>query len=105
MKYALVSRPGTPPGRLSAGIGWASADHAVCVVDAAGEMVSVEHSAEGLRDLVQRLARVGRCRPRLSVWRRPGRGRPAGGGRDRGGDHLASGEELAVAVWVGGQQR
>jgi transposase len=62
MKYALVSRPGTPPGRLSAGIDWASADHAVCVVDAAGEVVSrfsVEHSAEGLRDLVQRLARVG----------------------------------------------
>jgi transposase len=61
MKYAL-SRPGAPPGGLSAGIDWASADHAVCIVDAGGEVVSrfsVEHTAEGLRALVQRLARAG----------------------------------------------
>jgi transposase len=64
MKYARVSLPDTPPGGLAAGIDWASADHAVCVVDAAGEVVTrfgVEHTAEGLRTLVQRLARAGAC--------------------------------------------
>jgi transposase len=64
MKYAPVSRPGTPPGEVTAGIDWASADHAVCVVDTAGEVVtrfSVGHTAEGLRTLVQRLARAGAC--------------------------------------------
>ena len=62
MKYAPVSRPGPHPGGVTAGIDWASADHAVCVVDGAGEVVSrfsVEHSAEGLRALVSRLARAG----------------------------------------------
>ena len=64
MKYARVPRPGTPPGGLTAGIDWASADHAVCVVDAAGGVVtrfSVEHTAEGLRTW-------------CSAW--PGRGWP-----------------------------
>ena len=64
MKYAPVSRPGPHPGGVTAGIDWASADHAVCVVGGAGEVVSrfsVEHSAEGLRALVQRLARAGAC--------------------------------------------
>ena len=62
MKYAPVSRPGPHPGGVTAGIDWASADHAVCVVGGAGEVVSrfsVEHSAEGLRALVSRLARAG----------------------------------------------
>ena len=62
MKYALGPRPGVPSAGLAAGIDWASADHAVCVVDAAGRVVtrfSVEHTAEGLRALVQRLARAG----------------------------------------------
>jgi transposase len=62
MKYAPVSRPGVPPSGVVAGIDWASADHAVCVVDVAGEVVSrfsVEHSAEGLRALVSWLARAG----------------------------------------------
>ena len=61
MKYAPMSWPGTPPG-VSAGIDWASADHAVCVVDAAGAVAgrfSVEHTAEGLRAMVQGLARAG----------------------------------------------
>jgi len=31
MNYAPVSWPGAPPGGVSAGIDWASADHAVCV--------------------------------------------------------------------------
>ena len=64
MKYAPVSRPGPHPGGVTAGIDWASADHAVCVVGGAGEVVSrfsVEHSAEGLRALVSRLARAGAC--------------------------------------------
>src|SRR5215469_3401394 len=64
MKYARVPRPQAPPGGLSAGIDWASADHAVCVVDAGGAVVSrftAAHTAEGLRMLVARLARAGAC--------------------------------------------
>ena len=64
MEYAPVCLPDTPPGGLTAGIDWASADHAVCVVGGAGEVVSrftVVHTAEGLRTLVQRLAKAGAC--------------------------------------------
>jgi transposase len=64
MKYAPVSWPGTPHGGVTAGIDWASSDHAVCVVDAFGQVVSrfsVEHTAEGLRTLVQRLAKARAC--------------------------------------------
>ncbi len=62
MEYARVPRPEAPPGALSAGIDWASADHAVCIVAAAGAVVSrftVAHTAEGLKTLVSRLARAG----------------------------------------------
>src|SRR5215469_11405824 len=62
MKYAPVYRPGTPSDGMTAGIDWASAGHAVCIVDAAGVVVSrftVAHTAEGLRTLTQRLARAG----------------------------------------------
>jgi transposase len=62
MKYARVPRSDAPPGGLSAGIDWASADHAVCLVDADGAVAgrfSVEHTAAGLRALVQRLSRAG----------------------------------------------
>src|SRR5215471_9272595 len=48
MKYALASRTDTPADGVIAGIDWASADHAVCIVDAAGEVVSrfsIEHTA------------------------------------------------------------
>src|SRR5215469_3966406 len=58
MKYARVPRQEVPAGALSAGIEWASADHAVCIVDAVGEVVSrfgAEHTAEGLKALVSRL--------------------------------------------------
>jgi hypothetical protein len=51
MQYAPARLPGMPPGGLTAAIDWASADHAVCVVGAAGEVVSrfsVEHSAAGI---------------------------------------------------------
>jgi transposase len=64
MKYAPVGLPDTPPGGVTAGIDWASSDHAVCVVDAFGQVVSrfsVEHTAEGLRTLVQRLAKARAC--------------------------------------------
>jgi transposase len=64
MKYARIPRADTPPGGLTAGIDWASADHAVCIVDAAGAVVSrftVAHTAEGLRSLVRGLARAGAC--------------------------------------------
>jgi transposase len=62
MKYALASRADTPADGVTAGIDWASAGHVVCVVDAAGEVVSrfsIEHTAVGLRYLVQRLASAG----------------------------------------------
>ena len=39
MKYARIRvLAETPPGGLTAGIDWGSADHAVCVVDAAGQL-------------------------------------------------------------------
>jgi len=62
MQYAPARLPGTPPGGLTAGIDWASADHAVCVVGAAGVVAGrfgVEHPAGGLRALVSRLAGAG----------------------------------------------
>jgi transposase len=44
------------------GIDWAAAEHAVCVLDAAGKRVAqftVAHSAEGLTGLTRRLGRLG----------------------------------------------
>jgi transposase len=61
MKYAL-ELPAAPLGGVTAGIDWASADHAVCVVDAAGRAVArftVEHTAAGLAELVRRLRKAG----------------------------------------------
>jgi transposase len=62
MEYARSSLPAVPPGGVAAGIDWASADHAVCVVDADGQVVTrftVEHTAAGLADLVRRLRKAG----------------------------------------------
>jgi transposase len=62
MEYARVCLPDTPPGGVTAGIDWASADHAVCVVGAGGLVrarFTVEHSAAGLAALVRGLARAG----------------------------------------------
>jgi transposase len=62
MKYARTFLPATPPGGVSAGIDWASADHAVCIVDATGAVLTrftVTHSAAGLADLIRQLARAG----------------------------------------------
>ena len=47
---------------MTSEIDWASADHAVCVVDATGQAVTrftVPHSAAGLADLVRRLRKAG----------------------------------------------
>ncbi len=49
-------------GRVTAGLDWASADHAVSIVDAGGmqcDRFSVEHRAADLRRLVTRLHRAG----------------------------------------------
>ncbi len=51
-----------PPAQFYAGIDWASEVHAVCVLDAAGEVVSaftVAHDADGIATLTRRLARLG----------------------------------------------
>jgi transposase len=63
MEYAR-KLPAAPPGGVTAGIDWASADHAACVVDAAGKAVArftVEHSAAGLAELARRLRKAGAC--------------------------------------------
>jgi len=51
-----------PEARFFTGIDWASAEHAVCVLDAAGKIAAqftIAHSAEGIASLVRRLARYG----------------------------------------------
>jgi transposase len=51
-----------PEARLFTGIDWAAAEHAVCVLDAAGKITAqftIKHSAEGIASLVRRLARYG----------------------------------------------
>jgi transposase len=62
MEYAPVCLPDAPPGGVTAGIDWASADHAVCIVGAAGAVMTrftVKHTAAGLAALVRGLARAG----------------------------------------------
>ena len=51
-----------PEAQFFTGIDWASAEHAVCVLDGAGKIAAqftVKHSAEGITSLVCRLARYG----------------------------------------------
>src|SRR5215471_14184265 len=51
-----------PEALVFTGIDWASAEHAVCVLDAAGKITAqftIAHSAEGIASLVRRLARYG----------------------------------------------
>ena len=51
-----------PEPRFFTGIDWASAEHAVCVLDAAGKITAqftIAHSAEGIASLVRRLDRYG----------------------------------------------
>jgi transposase len=63
MKYAqILVLPQTPPGGVTAGIDWASADHAVCVVDAAGQVrarFSAAHDRAGLGKLIAGLRAAG----------------------------------------------
>ena len=62
MKSASSALPDEPPNGVTGGLDWARDDHAVSVVDARGrELVrhSVEHSAAGLRELVEVLTRAG----------------------------------------------
>lgn len=52
--------PDVPPGVVTAGVNWATTDHAVAVVDATGtarDRFTVPASAVGLRELVRRLHR------------------------------------------------
>jgi transposase len=51
-----------PEARFFTGIDWASAEHAVCVLDAAGKITAeftIKHSAEGIASPMRRLARYG----------------------------------------------
>jgi len=63
MKYARVHvLPETSPGGLTAGIDWGSADHAVCVVDAAGQVharFTVCHDRAGIGKLIAGLRAAG----------------------------------------------
>jgi transposase len=59
MKYALIQvLPDIPPGGVTAGIDWASTDHAVCVVDGAGrvkDQFTAAHDKAGIAGLIARL--------------------------------------------------
>ncbi|MGB8211198.1 MAG: IS110 family transposase [Mycobacterium sp.] len=62
MKSARDTLPEEPANGLTCGIDWARDDHAVSVVDARGRQIlrlTVEHSAAGLRQLRDTLARHG----------------------------------------------
>jgi transposase len=51
-----------PSAQMFVGLDWAAEVHAVCVMDAAGQIVdafTIKHSAEGIAALVERLARYG----------------------------------------------
>lgn len=62
MSVAPSTLPAEPPNGVTAGIDWASGDHAVAVVDCTGSVVerlTVEHSAAGLHRLLGLLRRTG----------------------------------------------
>jgi transposase len=63
MKYAqILVLAETPPGGMSAGIDWGSADHVVCVVDAAGQArarFTVAHDRAGIAKLIAGLQVAG----------------------------------------------
>jgi transposase len=63
--------------KLYAGLDWASAEHAVCVIDERGQVVErliVEHTAEGLAKLIEALQRlsVGHPIPAVAIERPSG---------------------------------
>lgn len=54
--------PKAPPARVCAGVDWASADHAICIVEPDGTVLdrfTVVHDAAGLTTLVRRLLKAG----------------------------------------------
>jgi hypothetical protein len=51
--------PESPAGGLTAGVGWATTDHAVAVVNSVIEQYLVDATGYGLRELVGRLHRTG----------------------------------------------
>ena len=58
---AAATLPASAPGGVTAGLDWATADHAVAVVDHTGTLVEqfiVEATAAGLRELLTRLHRA-----------------------------------------------
>jgi len=62
VKSASNTLPETPLNDVTGGIDWARDDHAVCIVDGRGRQVAramVEHTAAGLRDLIEFLSRHG----------------------------------------------
>jgi transposase len=62
MQSAPTTLPSAPPNGLTAGIDWATVDHAVAVVDPAGRELhrfAVPHTDGGLSSLVTGLARLG----------------------------------------------
>jgi len=63
MQYAQIQvLPPTPPGGVTAGIDWATADHVACVVDQAGQVrdrISVAHDRAGIRRLISGLRAAG----------------------------------------------
>jgi transposase len=63
MEYALIQvLPEIPPGGVCAGIDWASAEHAVCVVDMAGKVIdrfTAVHGKAGIAALIARLRKAG----------------------------------------------
>ena len=57
MEYPPNTLPAVPPGGVTCGIDWASSDHAVCLLDRAGQIVQqfiAGHTARGLTGLVRR---------------------------------------------------
>jgi transposase len=63
LKYAQIQvLPPTPPGGVTAGVDWATADHVACVVDSAGKVISrisIAHDRAGIRKLVSSLRAAG----------------------------------------------
>jgi hypothetical protein len=94
MQYALPQvLPDVPAGGVCAGIDWATADHAACVVDMAGRVTdrfSAAHDKAGIAAMISRLRRNKVTEVAIE--------RGDGPLVDGSGDHLTAGEEPAVAV-------
>ena len=61
MSLTPATTAGPVPGRVCAGIDWASVDHAICILDAQGavaERFFVVHDAAGLKTMVRRLLKA-----------------------------------------------